>query len=254
MLNSKFLSLLGALLLSPLKLSAAPVIRLVTIEAPPFMSENLPEQGAAIYALRQGFKKMGYDLEITFAPFLRAKRISLQKKDVSGYFPISENGRSQDFMISKIIYSSPWALAERKKNPIKWTQLDDLRRYKIGNVIGYDLSPAIQKSQGQFQYNIETVSSDELNLLKLAKGRIDLAFIDATMFEFLLKSSKQLLPYQDQLQLNPKFVQIDNYGVAFKKTPETKSQLEKFNRVFSKEEFNQHVKTYYSKFLGKPIP
>lgn len=254
MLNRKLLSLLLTLLMTPLDLSAAPTIRLVTIEAPPFMSETLPEQGAAIYALRQGFKKMGYHLEITFAPLLRAKIKSLQKKEISGYFPVSENNTSEEFLMSKIIYSSPWALAERKKNPIKWAQLEDLKRYKIGNVIGYDLRPFLQKPQNKFYYNIETVSSDELNLLKLANGRIDLAFIDSTMFDFLLKSSKQLLPFQNELQLNPKFVQIDNYGVAFKNTPETKEQMEKFNRTLTKEEFNQHLKDYYLKFLSKPAP
>ncbi|MNL02191.1 Bacterial extracellular solute-binding protein, family 3 [compost metagenome] len=247
-------------LLLPLLLSfsfdaalAAPkkVVRLATFEAPPFMSESLPEQGAAIYALRQMLKKVGYTLEVTFAPFLRARSLSLQKNDWSGFFPVTDVNVTSDFVLSKTIYSSNWVFAERKSRTIKWNKPEDLIPYKIGNVKGYDLDEMLSNVNKQKTLKIDESPSDELNLLKLANSRIDLALIDSTMFEYLMKSSPKLRPHEAEMQLNPKIIHLDDYGVAFKKTALGKEHMLVFNKNFSKEEFTRMVELYFKTYLSE---
>ncbi|AFY02079.1 putative ABC-type amino acid transport periplasmic protein [Bdellovibrio bacteriovorus str. Tiberius] len=215
------------------------------MEAPPFMSDSLPEKGAAVHALRQIFKKNGYDLKVTFTPYLRAKIQALQKDDVSGFFPAAEENITTGYVLSKIMYVTPWGFAERKDKPIHWNQPEDLLPYKIGNVMGYELSRVLAPAQKKKKFQIENVSSDEQNLLKLARKRVDLAFIDATMFEYLMKSSENLRPYQNKLQINAKIIRMDEYGVAFKNSGKGKAHLDVFNRLIQKEEFHRLVELYF---------
>ncbi|MGE9743947.1 substrate-binding periplasmic protein [Bdellovibrio bacteriovorus] len=225
------------------------VIHLLTMEAPPYMSTTLPEQGAAVYALRQIFKKNGFELKVTFTPYLRAKILALKKDSISGFFPAAEENITAGYVLSKIMYVTPWGFAERKDHPIQWNNPEDLLPYKIGNVMGYELSRVLAPAHKKKKFQIENVSSDELNLLKLANKRVDLAFIDATMLEYLIKSSPQLRPYQNHLQINAKIIRMDEYGVAFKKTGKGKEHLNVFNKIMNKEEFHRLVELYFKTHL-----
>lgn len=246
-----FLPLLSCLLFNGALAGPKKVIRLSTFEAPPFMSETLPEQGAAIYALREMLKKQGYSLEVTFAPFLRARSLSLQRADSSGFFPVTDVNVTSDFLLSKTVYTSSWGFAERKSHLIKWNKAEDLAPYKIGNVKGYDLDDTLEVVNKQQTLKIDESPSDELNLLKLANSRIDLALIDATMFEYLMKSSPKLRQYEGQMQINTKSIHLDEYGVGFKKTALGKEHLQIFNKNFSKEEFTRMVDFYFKTYLSE---
>jgi len=232
---------------------AAPnkVVRLTTFEAPPFMSESLPEQGAAIYALREMFKKQGYTLEITFTPFLRARSLSLQRKNYSGFFPATLFNTPSEFIMSNVVYTSKWVFAERKSHLIKWNKTADLAPYRIGNVKGYTLDLMLSNVNKRKALKLDESPSDELNLLKLANNRMDLALIDATMFEYLMSTSAKLRPHVSQLQLNPKILHLDDYGVAFKKTALGKEHRQIFNKNLSKEEFTRMVGVYFKTHLAE---
>ena len=233
--------------------ASSKVVRLTTFEAPPFMSETLPEQGAAIYALRQILKKAGYTLDISFAPFLRARSLSLQKPDMSGFFPVTTVNLTSDFTISNTLYSSNWVFAQRKDKPISWNKPEDLAAFKIGNVKGYDLAEMLTTVDKQKGLKIDESPSDELNLLKLANSRTDLALVDATMFEYLMKSSAKLRPYESRLQLNSKIIHLDEYGIAFKKTALGQEHRKLFNNQLNRDEFTRLVSYYFKTFLGEGL-
>lgn len=222
----------------------------VTYEAPPFVSESLPEQGAAIYALRQMLKKTDCELKITFAPFLRGRKLALKDESVIGFFPVTQVNVTQDFTMSKVVYQTPWVFAERKDNPILWKKPEDILPYRIGNASGYEMAVSFQRLHQEKKLKLEPASTDELNLLKLANKRVDLVFIDAGIFAYLLKTSEKLKPYQNQLQLNSKVIHMDQYGVAFKKTPRAIKEMENFNKLASEEEFTRHVEAYFKKYPG----
>lgn len=203
-----------------------------------------------MYALRQMLKKVGYGLEVSFAPLVRARILSLQKNEMSGFFPVTDAKVTSDFILSKTVYSSNWVFAERKNRTIKWNNPEDLIPYSIGNVKGYDLDELLSNVNKQQALKIDESPSDELNLLKLANSRIDLALVNATMFEFLMKSSPKLRPFEGEMQLNPKIIRLDDYGVAFKKTALGKEHMLVFNKNFSKQEFTRMVNIYFKTFLA----
>ncbi|MBV2168958.1 MAG: transporter substrate-binding domain-containing protein [Bdellovibrio sp.] len=228
---------------------AKKVIHMVTFSAPPFMSEDLPEQGAGVYAFREIFRKANYELKVTFAPYLRAKRLVLQEDRYAGFFPVSLfNHIPSELKMSKIIYQTPWVLAERKDKVINWQNPKDLVPFKIGTVTGYDIAPSFKDLYKSNKLKLEFTSSDELNLLKLATKRVDLIFIEAGMFQFLTKTSPKLKEYREALQINKKIVQMDRYGLAFKKSPQSLKYLETFNQIAQEEEFNNLIQTYFRRY------
>ncbi|CAE80263.1 hypothetical protein AB1A81_11250 [Bdellovibrio bacteriovorus] len=76
--------------------------------------------------------------------------------------------------------------------------------------MGYELSRVLAPAHKKKKFQIENVSSDELNLLKLANKRVDL---------------------------------------AFKKTGKGKEHLNVFNKIMNKEEFHRLVELYFKTHL-----
>jgi hypothetical protein len=74
-----------------------------------------------------------------------------------------------------------------------------------------------------------------------------MAFIDSTVFYKLLQNSEQLRPVKSKLQFNPRPLQVYQYGVAFKNTPEGKESMRTFNNAFSELEFQTSVESYLRK-------
>ncbi|WP_373998798.1 substrate-binding periplasmic protein [Bdellovibrio bacteriovorus] len=221
-------------------------IHLVTFEAPPYLGEKLPEHGAGIYALREIIKKTNFTLKVTFVPPLRAKQI-VNKDGYAGFFPVSLANLPSGFKMSRVFYRTPWMIAERKSSPILWEKTVDLIPYKIGNVAGYDLYKDQQELVNKKKLHVESASNDEANLLKLANKRVDLIFIEAAMFEFLMKTSPRLKPFQKDLQLNPRIVNLDEYGIAFKDNKQAQEQMAAFNKAITEEHFTRLISEYFKK-------
>ncbi len=129
-----------------------------------------------------------------------------------------------------------------------WKNPEDVLPYRIGNASGYELAKNFQSLSKNKKLNIETASTDELNLLKLANKRVDLVFVDAGMFSYLMKTSPKLKPFQNQLQINSHVVHVDQYGIAFKKSARALKHLDLFNKIASAEDFNRLIEKYFKKY------
>ncbi|UYL09668.1 transporter substrate-binding domain-containing protein [Bdellovibrio sp. SKB1291214] len=245
-----FRYLVASLILTPSFATAtAPIkqIQVVTYELSPFIKEDLPDGGPAISALRKLFLKQGYELKVSFAPVVRAKKQAVERPEVVAFFPSESENVPKDFILSRTLHKSPWVMAESKEHPVSWKNYSDLTKYKIGNVVGYELAGVLKPLQEKKLLNIEETNSDEQNLMKVAKNRIDLAFIDTTVFRKLMQTSDKLEPYKDKLQLNPRPLQVYQYAIAFRNNPEGKEVLRSFNASFSESEFLASVESYLKK-------
>ncbi|AFY02497.1 substrate-binding periplasmic protein [Bdellovibrio bacteriovorus] len=221
-------------------------ITLITHEAPPYMSESLPDQGAVFYALRQVFKKSGFDLKVTFAPsWVRAKMNALKDKEVDGYAPFRTVENSDVFEFSDFVFESPWVIAERKEKPIVWNHMRDLSKYVAGNVQGVELRPGVKELADQGQLKIETTTSQNNNILKLATKRVDFVFTDFYVFRYLMATDPSLKPYRARLQLNAKPIVIERYGAALKKSPHSAALIKTLNE--NSAEFKKHIDDYLTR-------
>ncbi|WP_413582174.1 substrate-binding periplasmic protein [Bdellovibrio sp. HCB288] len=220
---------------------------LIAFEFGPYINKNLPEGGAVIAGLKEMYRKNGQELVVTFAPVIRTKKHAAENNKFDGYFPATAENIQKNFTLSSIVHSSSWGLAERTDNPVRWNKFEDLGKYKIGNVIGYDLAAVLIPLNAAGKLKIEDGPTDELNLVKLANGRLDLVFIDEGLFDGLLQTSKQLQPFKTKLQFNAKPIEHYDYGVAFKDTDRGRKALNSFNGVFDSKEFAISVGTYLKK-------
>ncbi|WP_413584858.1 substrate-binding periplasmic protein [Bdellovibrio sp. HCB274] len=242
-----FSFLLCALTVSAAIAKSPQKTHIITFEFAPYISKDLPGGGAVIAGLKELYRKNGQELVVTFAPVIRAKKQAVERNDVDGYFPANPENLQKSFTLSRIIHSSSWGLAERTDNPIRWEKLEDLGQYKVGNVVGYDLAAVLKPLSETKKLNIEEAPTDELNLVKLANGRLDLVFIDKMLFYGLMENSGQLQPYKGKLQFNSKPIEHYDYGVAFKDTQRGRKALNSFNSIFQNKDFETSVGTYLKK-------
>jgi len=228
-------------------------VTIISMEIPPFMSPKLPDQGAGIYGLRHLFKKMGYDLDVRFVPIQRTRSVGMSDSKVHGFFPsFVDDDFVQGMTLSKIVYKTPWVIVERKDNPVRWKVPTDLLKYKGGNVGGYTLRSQVAEAFKNNPQALENAPGDLQNILMLANKRVDYIFIDENVFKFLLAVDPRAQAYADKLQVNPKIVALNEYGVAFKQNGASKKIMADFNKALNRDEFTKAVDEYIKKHMPTP--
>jgi polar amino acid transport system substrate-binding protein len=250
----KSLLLAGFCLLYSLCVEAAAPprkITLVTQEFVPYMSTDLPDQGAAVYALRKVFASMNCELKVIFvSSWERAKYLALTDATVDGYFPnITEENKSI-FSFSETISEGEWGVAERRDHPIHWKKLAGLGKYVGGNAVGIELRPGIKELVEQKKLNIETAPDDVSNLQKLAKLRVDYIFINPVAFTYLLATNPLVHPFRDQLRINPKLIAKDKYGIALRKARFPNDFMANFNQA-ARGNVDKYARDYLERALSK---
>jgi polar amino acid transport system substrate-binding protein len=223
------------------------LVVLNTIEAPPFVSESSPEGGAAAFAMREQFKKMGYNLHLNFMPFARAKVSALHDPQIMGYAPCSETDLVKGFVLSKPIFETKTLLIQRKDRPIHWNSPEDLKKYRAGQVVGYSLKGPLQTEN----LNVEFTVDDAANLLKVATKHVDFAMITGSMFDYLMNTDPYLKPFRGDLEANSKEVTTVHWSVAFKDTPRGRRLLEEFNSKTDAKEFKKSAEVYLNKYKNR---
>lgn len=194
------------------------VVRLTSLDWPPFSGEALKDKGAAVAVARAAFAAMGYRLEVEFYPWNRA--VALVKADggPDGYFPEYDGAEvRQGFILSVPLGTSPLGFAERAAAPVAWTSVDDLTGKRIGVVDGYLNTEELDSRIANGRLQAETATSDLLNLKKLAAGRIDLAVIDRAVMNDLLRSVPDLKAEASKLRFNAKTLEDKALHIAFRK-------------------------------------
>ena len=212
------------------------VIKLTTLEWPPYASEKLPQQGAAIAIARAAFASMGYELQVDFYPWSRAVAFS-QDSDSPyiGYFPeYFSHETEKKFVYSDAFASGPLGFAERKDKSVQWTELEGLTPYRIGVVQGYINSEEFDEMMENKTLKTSSTLNDTANLRKLISGRVDLAVIDKYVMEHLLKTDKNLVTKADEIQFNSRILENKKLYICFNKTAEGYEIAEIFNQGLKK--------------------
>lgn len=150
------------------------VIRITTGEHPPYLSEHLKHNGVGLRIIKEAFALEGITVEYGFFPWKRSLKLAEQGDwDASATWGHNSD-RENNFYFSDPIYPATSVFFHLKSYPFDWHTLDDLKGISIGATKTYAYTPAFLKAIEQKSLNIELISSDELNLRKLLKGRIDI--------------------------------------------------------------------------------
>jgi polar amino acid transport system substrate-binding protein len=213
-------------------------INLASLDWPPYTGEKLAEQGISSQVVRAVFAQAGITTNFKFLPWQRAVDTARSDTSFVGYFPEYADPTSP-CLFSDPIGNGPLGFAEQRSKPINWSSLSDLKNTKIGVVAGYVNTAEFDQMVAAGQLKTDQATSDELNLLKLANGRFDLAVVDQNVMQYLQKTSPKLKPLASKLQFNSKPLEDKTLHVCFTNSPAGKQALQQFNTALKQLDIQQ---------------
>lgn len=202
---------------------------MTSLDWPPYSGKDLAENGVSIAIAREAFAKVGYELVVDFQPWVRTVRTAARKEKYIGYFPEYEF-ETDEFVFSDSIGLSPLGFVEQVAKPVRWDKLEDLTQYRIGVVQGYVNTKEFDQLVAQGEFSIEASTDDLRNIHKVAKGRLDLAVIDANVLKYLIHSGTRKEVLLQRIQMNEKMLELKKIVVAFRNTEEGRKWRDIFNK------------------------
>jgi ABC-type amino acid transport substrate-binding protein len=201
-------------------------VSLATLNWAPYVGKDLPHLGFTSEIVRRAFERAGYSVEISFMPWARVLRRVARGASDAMYPAYRSPERARTFALSDPFAWSYLVFYKRVEAEIGYTRLRDLQGHRIGVVRGYVNSPAFDRADYLLK---EPTDSDESNLRKLLRGRIDLAVIDLHTARYLLQNRLsrgvgRLEPLEPPLQVKPLYL-----GVS-REVPGYRAVVADFNR------------------------
>jgi len=219
-------------------------IYLTSLDWAPYSGKQLKEQGASVAVAKAAFKVMGHDLKVDFFPWSRAiKNASSPTSKYVGYFP-EYRSESEDFTFSNAMGQSPLGIVENKSNPIVWKKVEDFSQYKLGVVQDYINTKELDDLIAKGVIKAKAVTSDLINVKKVAGGRLDAAVIDANVLAYMIKSNKKLSSVKDKVQMNSNILKNKELVVAFNNSADGKKWLAIYNEGLSKVDIEKIMAGY----------
>ncbi len=180
------------MMLMSINVNAQEKITVVTEELPPFQIQlkNGSIGGMSTEIVQALIDEVGVDATIKIYPWARAYQTALKKKNVLIYSIMRNKEREKLFKwVGSIIPLKIYLYKLKKRNDIVINNINDAKKYKIGLVIG-DVRAQYFKKLGGF--NIDLVSDDVLNIIKLLKNRIDIIADGEIILAYRFKTNKRL--------------------------------------------------------------
>jgi len=209
--------------------NAAEKITLANGEWAPYLSKDLKHSGYMSHIVSEAFAEEGIEVDYVFLPWKRgfedAKEGKYQGSLIWGY----NDDRAKDFLYSDTVAELGTSLFYNKSNPIEWNEPTDLKKYKMGGVIGY--AYGIEELEKQGVLKIERIGKDVGNYKKLAAGRLDIVLEDTEVGH----ESINKLGMTEQLAVHPKTLKSRKYSVIISKNaPNAQALVDAFNRGLKK--------------------
>jgi polar amino acid transport system substrate-binding protein len=150
-------------------------ISLATLEWPPYTGTNLVNNGFTAEIVDAAFEAVGVKTQTTFLPWARGLK-EVSEGHIDAIYPAYySTERLENYTYSDQFVSGPLVFIKRKDIQVDFKELQDLKQYSIGVVLGYVNTAEFDKADF---LNKKAVKSDEQNIVKLIKGRLDLAVVD----------------------------------------------------------------------------
>lgn len=209
--------------------SAGGLVRLASLEWPPFSGVHLPGQGVSVDIARRAFAAVGLEMEVSFLPWKRAVEASQQGR-FDGFFPVYfTESEKRDCAWSGSIGASPLGFVERRGEAVHWENLADLKSRTIGTVRGYLNTAQFDHMASSGELTVEEAQDDLTNMRKVAMGRIPMAVIDRYVFLSLRARLRHSHPEFQALQFNARPLEVKNQFLCFSNNDRGRTLARKFN-------------------------
>ncbi len=229
------------------------IVKVATLEWPPYTCSDCPQQGIATQPLIEYFQKMGVKVELSFLPWARAIR-EMELKNFDALWPCWKNDiRQNQLNLTRPLFRSPVVFlrnAQSKKfaehSSVK--ALKDLVPWKTGVVKDYGYDDDVMEFLKTHPDSIEVVSDDETNLKKLLLNRIDFAIVDLENYKALV--FKKFKKNEAHFFVHPNLAKKYSLYLGFRKdlTEDTKLIFDGLNKDQSFEKaVLKNLKSYENK-------
>ncbi|MCG7495652.1 transporter substrate-binding domain-containing protein [Vibrio sp. Of7-15] len=187
--------------------------------------------GIAVGIIEELFKRLDMETLTFVYPFKRGlERIKQGEEDAILMVSTSEERKQYMSFTVPIRYVKHVFFYSSSSNKFDWQEWEDLKKYTIGNITGYNLGNDWEKAKKQHSLNVEEVKSDVYNADKLLLGRIDAFIADQEVMERFIEENPK---YHGKFKWHkkPVYVSVNNFGISkksflFPMIPEINTVLE----------------------------
>jgi sorbitol/mannitol transport system substrate-binding protein len=211
-------------------------VLLVAGERPPYIGATLPANGYAFELAQEAFKRKGYQVQLKFVPWARAKLLT-DRGEADGMLPVDNEDKHN--ANQALVFSNPFpggviGLLKKKSlqlnhaNKETGTPSDKLRSLKslrFGALRGGVTTPEFEDAS---YLKKDFTNTDISNLDKLSMNRIELMLVDKYTAADLMVGQRPNLIGQLEF-MNPPLA-TSNFYLAFSKiSPKSSELLKAFN-------------------------
>ena len=141
--------------------------------------------GLANDIVKAAFAASGVEAELQVVPYERAKQQVLKGTAVACFSMAWQPEYEGKFAFAEHpLFVCQTDFFQNLGKPLRCSREDDITaRIVVGTVVGYEYPPSLRRLQDKGLIAIEESASEELNLKKLAAGRIDAALINQDTFK-----------------------------------------------------------------------
>lgn len=224
------------------------VIRLTSLEWPPYSGAKLDQEGASVAVVRAAVEAMGYKLEVKFFPWNRAVALAKDPNGgFHGYFPeYYSDELAKEWVFSDPIGTGPLGFVEPTAAPVAWASLADLKDKTIGTVDGYVNTAEFDAMAASGALKVEPVVDDATNVKKVAAGRVPLAVIDRNVLNYLLANDPSLAAARGKVQFNARLLEDKALYVALQRSPKGEEAARVINEGLKKIDVKAITERYFN--------
>jgi len=227
----KFL-LLYILLTSPLVLSKDK-IDIAVGEWPPFITNELSNNGFIAHLIRDIFIDLNYEVSINFFPWARVyEQTAYGLQDLTGVW-MHKKEREKDFLYSDPVLKEQFVFFHLKENKFHWNVLDDMRGLTIGGLIKSSYGPKLDLKIKTGEIKIFRLSTHKQAFEMLLKKRVDVVALEKSVGQYIIINN---FIYEDAQKIThhkKEFLNNMSYVLFPKRLEKSKDLLIKFNKVLN---------------------
>lgn len=228
--------------------SGAKLMRLSTLEWPPYTGLLLPKEGVSTHIATVVAKNAGFRLLTASFEWSKTVENGEKNPEFEGYFPEYFSKEREDAChLSQSLGTSLLGIATLKSAPINWSSMSNLEQYKLGVVDGYlngeEFDAAIKSKRQQ----VEAAPSDASNITKLRAGKIRGIVIDRNVLNYTLSK----LGDAGTVVFNPKPIAKLTLHVCFKRTPAGLENKKAFDAALAKTDLAKLEADYFRQLFSQ---
>ena len=233
---------------SALAQSDAKLIRLATLEWPPFTGLLLPKEGVSTHVATTVAKAAGFRLLAASFEWTKAVEKGEKSADFEGYFPeYFSQERDAACYLSQSIGTSVLGIASLKTAPVVWNKLSNLESVRLGVVDGYVNGDELDAAIKDKRQPVEVAASDAANIAKLRAKKIRAIVIDKNVLEYTLFSMGD----RSSVVFSPNPIARLTLHICFKRTPAGLEMRNAFDAVLARTDIAKLETEYFQRMFSQ---